>query len=664
MTSNQKDSNAKKISLFLLATIFILATALRFFHLDRDLGGNDENAMLLYFGYSPLKIIATNYWDVNNHIFHTLLVRFMGVWFGEENSIAIRLPTLFFGLASLWMVYRIALDLFNSNLIAQMALLIAAINPVHIHYSQTARGYSLVIFFSAAVILLSLRVLRSEISKTRGILITACGFLSVYTVPTNLYFLVGLATWIFAVLFLPDSQKKFFKNNEERRQKGLFFLKIALGIAVLCLAAYAPVFNQMVETVRNHQTMAIETQWHSLSALIPGIFKKIFPDGLLIFIPLLILGLCYKNSLGHSYRSLFFIVFFLPFVFTLVNDMRGYPRNYLYNFPILIVFMAAGMAQVGNLSGRLVKNTDVSRWTALGICAVYSILSVNILFHKYYPSLKVSNGKQIQKNISQLTHSHDLIAVQSPQNYIYTRKRYRDNLINIYNDNRLNGFNLVTPKNYDIFKYTPKQGKEVFQIIQRLWDQITFKTFSLDEENTMTLMTNPSSSSLIPDNFEESTQWKILNGKGTISKFKSGNTYDQLALKLETSADNGMLVMRTIPNTIKISKPSMAVLIWTVKMKYMGYSLDDLLNQPALVVELALPKGRQYMQVDMGRINSGMNVYLGDSFLTSSNWFLRSSIGIVPPGNYSFSIWLKCNKGQTLIYDEFRLFIIELADKK
>ena len=33
-------------------------------------------------------------------------------------------------------------------------------------------------------------------------------------------------------------------------------------------------------------------------------------------------------------------------------------------------------------------------------------------------------------------------------------------------------------------------------------------------------------------------------------------------------------------------------------------------------------------------------------------------------GNYSFSIWLKCNKGQTLIYDEFRLFIIELADKK
>ena len=656
--------DTKKAPLILLATIFLLAIVLRFYQLDRVLGGEDENAMLLYFGYAPLKAIVTNYWDVNNHIFHTILVRVMGTMFGEENSIAIRLPTLLFGLASLWMVYRVALDLFNSNLIARMALLIAAINPTHIHYSQTARGYSLIIFFSTVMILLSLKVLRSEASKTRGIVITLCGFLSVYTLPTNLYFLFGLATWVLVTLFLPDSQKKFFKDKKERGQKGLFFLKIALGIAACCLAAYAPILSQVAETIKNHQTMTIETQWQDLSFLIPGILEKIFPGGLLIFIPLLILGLCYKNSLGHSYRSLFLIVFFLPFSFILINDMRGYPRNYLYNFPILIVFMAAGMAHAGDLCSRLFKNTDSSRWTALGICAVYSILSVNVLFHKYYPSLKVSNGKQIQKNISQLTHSHDLIAVQSPQNYIYTRKRYRDNLINIYNDNRLNGFNLVTPKNYDIFKYTPKQGKEVFQIIQRLWDQITFKTFSLDEENTMTLMTNPSSSSLIPDNFEESTQWKILNGKGTISKFKSGNTYDQLALKLETSTDNEMLVMRTIPNTIKISKPSMAVLIWTVKMKYMGYSLDDLLNQPALVVELALPKGRQYMQVDMGRINSGMNVYLGDSFLTSSNWFLRSSIGIVPPGNYSFSIWLKCNKGQTLIYDEFRLFIIELADKK
>ena len=650
--------DTKKASLILLATIFLLAIVLRFYQLDRVLGGHDENAMLLYFGYAPLKAIVTNYWDVNNHIFHTILVRIMGIFFGEENSIAIRLPTLLFGLASLWMIYRVALDLFNSNLIAHMALLIAAINPTHIHYSQTARGYSLIIFFSTVMILLSLKVLRSEASKTSGIVITLCGFLSVYTVPTNLYFLFGLATWILVTLFLTDSQKKFFKDKKERGQKGLFFLKVALGIAACCLAAYAPVLSQLTETIRNHQTMTIETQWQGLSFLIPGIFEKVFPHSLLIFIPLLILGLCYKNSLGHSYRSLFFIVFFLPFSFILINDMRGYPRNYLYNFPILIVFMAAGMAHAGNLCGRLFKNTNTSRWTALGICAVYSILSINILFHKYFPSLKTSNGREIQRNISQFTHAHDLIAVQNPENYIYTRKQYRNNLINIYNNNRLNGFNLVAPKNYDLFKYAPGQEREVFQIIKKLWSQITFKTFNLGEENTMTLMTGPSSIPLIPDNFEESTQWKILNGKGTISKSKPENTFDQLVLKLETSPENEMLAIRTIPNTVKVSKPSMVVLVWTVKMNY-----KELINQPALLVKLTSPND-QYMQVAMGRINSGMNIYLGDGFLTSSNWFLRSAIGIVPPGNHSFSILLKCNKNQTILYDEFRVFLIELADNK
>ena len=202
MAIYKNTSGGKKESLILLVTILFLATALRFYYLGRGLGGNDENAMLLYFGYSPFQSIVTNYWDANNHIFHTLLVRVMGIWFGDENSIAIRLPTLLFGLAGLWMIYQIALELFNSPLIARMTLLIATVNPTHIHYSQTARGYSLIIFFSAAIILLSLRVLHSEISLARGLLITICGVLSIYTIPTNIYFMFGLGTWVFAILFM------------------------------------------------------------------------------------------------------------------------------------------------------------------------------------------------------------------------------------------------------------------------------------------------------------------------------------------------------------------------------------------------------------------------------------------------------------------------------
>ena len=132
-----------------------------------------------------------------------------------------------------------------------------------------------------------------------------CGFLSVWTLPTNLYFLFGLAAWVLFVLCLPDPQKRFFKDNEQRKQKGFFFLKIVFGIAFLCLVAYAPVLNQLIETLKNHQTMTIETQWQGLDALIPGILEKVFPNVLLIFLPLLILGMFYKNSFGLFHMDLF-----------------------------------------------------------------------------------------------------------------------------------------------------------------------------------------------------------------------------------------------------------------------------------------------------------------------------------------------------------------------
>ena len=242
--------NAKKLTLVLLATLFALAVVLRIFHLDRSLGGDDENAMLLYFGYSPLKVIISNYWETNNHIFHTVLVRLMGFWFGEENSIAIRFPTLLFGLASLWIIYSLALELFNSKLIAITALLIATVNPIHIHYSQTARGYGLIIFFSSAMALLAIKIFRSEKFLLSGILITICGFLSVYTIPTNIYFLIGLGGWVFSVFIIPDPNKIFFKNKNDRKKKCLVFIKITIAIAILCFIAYGHLLNQILETIK------------------------------------------------------------------------------------------------------------------------------------------------------------------------------------------------------------------------------------------------------------------------------------------------------------------------------------------------------------------------------------------------------------------------------
>ena len=120
-----------------------------------------------------------------------------------------------------------------------------------------------------------------------------------------------------------------------------------------------------------------------------------------------------------------------------------------------------------------------------------------------------------------------------------------------------------------------------------------------------------------------------------------------------------MIAVGNIPNTFKVSKPQIVVLVWAVNMNY-----KEVIHQPTLIAEQATPLGPQLIQLKMGRINAGMNIYLEtqDSSEISAKWFLRNSIGVIPPGNYSFSIGLKCNKGQTITYDGFRVFLIELED--
>ena len=122
-----------------------------------------------------------------------------------------------------------------------------------------------------------------------------------------------------------------------------------------------------------------------------------------------------------------------------------------------------------------------------------------------------------------------------------------------------------------------------------------------------------------------------------------------------------MVVRAPLSRVLSVVKPSIAVLVWVKKMNY-----NEEVFQPNLAIEVASSTGSQPIQIYAGKINDSINVHMtqGDNLFASSHWVLNSSVGVIPPGNYSFSIWLKCTTGQTLVYDEFRLFLIEIADKK
>lgn len=128
-----------------LAGFSVIALALRVWDLNSDLW-IDEVFTLLDFVRQPVGVILTSFPSQNQHMLFSLLAHVSTQVFGES-AWAIRLPSVIFGVGSIWAFFFLARQLFGSR----EALLGAALMTVsyhHIWYSQNARGYMGLLFFT------------------------------------------------------------------------------------------------------------------------------------------------------------------------------------------------------------------------------------------------------------------------------------------------------------------------------------------------------------------------------------------------------------------------------------------------------------------------------------------------------------------------------------
>lgn len=132
-------------SWLMLIALSLVALALRLWRLNTDLWV-DEVFTLLDFVRVPLGEIVTSFPNQNQHMLLSLLSHGSVNIFGES-AWALRLPSVMFGVASLW-----ALFLLGRSIIGRReALLAAALMTVsyhHVWFSQNARGYMGLLFFT------------------------------------------------------------------------------------------------------------------------------------------------------------------------------------------------------------------------------------------------------------------------------------------------------------------------------------------------------------------------------------------------------------------------------------------------------------------------------------------------------------------------------------
>ena len=128
-----------------LAGLTLLAAVLRAIALDQQLW-YDEITTLVDSVRRPLAIIVTTYTSQNQHTLYSILARVSIVLFGEHPW-ALRLPAVLFGVASIPALYFYA-RLATSRREALLACALLTVSYHHVWFSQNARGYTAMVFWT------------------------------------------------------------------------------------------------------------------------------------------------------------------------------------------------------------------------------------------------------------------------------------------------------------------------------------------------------------------------------------------------------------------------------------------------------------------------------------------------------------------------------------
>ncbi len=122
-----------------------IGLALRLWHLDTDLW-LDEILTFTDFLKLPFREIVATFPSQNQHPLYSLLAHAAMVTFGETFAAA-RLPAVLFGVATIWALFMLGRRVAGTRE-ALLAAALLTFSYHHVWFSQNARGYSGLLFFS------------------------------------------------------------------------------------------------------------------------------------------------------------------------------------------------------------------------------------------------------------------------------------------------------------------------------------------------------------------------------------------------------------------------------------------------------------------------------------------------------------------------------------
>lgn len=193
----------KSSKLIKTAPLILLTAAGAAFRLYGAIGREmeyDEIWTLEFYVRFGLKKIFTDLATPNNHPLHSFAALISTSILGES-AYAMRFPSLICGILLIPVVYRISILVFKSKTAAITSAGLAAFHGALIHFSQTARGYSIQTLLCSLFLLCLIRAYQEKTNTVNTVLLFISGICAVLTLPTSILF-IGSAMFLFTAALI------------------------------------------------------------------------------------------------------------------------------------------------------------------------------------------------------------------------------------------------------------------------------------------------------------------------------------------------------------------------------------------------------------------------------------------------------------------------------
>jgi mannosyltransferase len=355
-----------------LMGLLLLAAALRLHRLGSQLWLDEIDAVLNGMRRPVTEILTVWPRTTRNPLYELLgraCLRALG-----ESPVSVRLPAVAFGVASVWMLYRLARDRFEPK-VALLAAALLAVSAPHVFYSQNARGYTALVFFSLAAAHLLLRwQRRGGFGRGEGLAYALSGTLAAYSVLFGLFVVPGqgLAGFAFARGAPPAARSSLFRAS--------------LGSLLLTGLVYAPFTGSLWALRKPPERPPLELGFLYHRGVIEEALRGLSdaflgPVGLAVVAALALLG-----ALRWWRRDAFSLAALsLPVLLELAAPVLGLPtspRYFAVALPTLLLAVACGLE---GMVARLISRRPGPRWQGLEAALLATaVLATALPLRAYY----------------------------------------------------------------------------------------------------------------------------------------------------------------------------------------------------------------------------------------------------------------------------------------